>query len=157
MSTPNDRGFALPLAIFALVTMGALVASTLLVGRVEQRIGGATIYREQAAAAAEAGLAKAVGIDPAQLEALAPYAGVPGQAAAFPISTVPGDSSVRYVDTVFRLNETLFLIQSSGQRLDADGHVLATQTLGLFARLVKPADAAVVLRPLRQRAWAQIF
>lgn len=153
----DDRGFALPLAIFALITIGALAAGTLFVGRTEQQMGSGTVYLEQAAAAAEAGLADMASFDPAGLEGLPVYTGSANQVAAFSARIVSGNPSARYADTVVRLNGTLFLVQSTGQRLDPDGHVLATQTLGLFARLVKPADTAVVLRPLRQRAWTQIF
>jgi len=52
-STPNERGIALPLAIFALVVVGGLVSGAMFVGTQEQRIGRNTLRLQQAFASAE--------------------------------------------------------------------------------------------------------
>ena len=44
----NERGIALAVAIFALVVIGALVAGTFFVGRVEHQSGQNTVYAAQA-------------------------------------------------------------------------------------------------------------
>ena len=51
----NRRGMALPLAIFALVIVGALVAGSFFIGWQEQRVGRNTVKLQQAFGAAEAG------------------------------------------------------------------------------------------------------
>jgi hypothetical protein len=48
----DERGIALAVAIFALVVIGALVAGTFFVGRLEQQTGQNTFYVAQAAGAA---------------------------------------------------------------------------------------------------------
>lgn len=154
---PSEQGFALPLALFALVIIGALIAGTFFLGRLEQQAGRATLYLAQAAAAAEAGLVAAESYDPAVLLTLPVQAGAGGPVAAFPTIPVGADPTVRYTDTIARLTSTLFLIQATGQRLDADGHPLATHTLGAFAREIKRADGTSVIRSLRQRSWIQLY
>jgi len=51
----NERGIALPLAIFALVVIGGLVAGAMFVATQEQRIGQNTLRQQTAFTAAEAG------------------------------------------------------------------------------------------------------
>ena len=62
----DEQGMALILAVFGLVVIGALVAGSFFVGRVEQVTGYNTVWASQAGEAAEAGLGYAMSsIDPA--------------------------------------------------------------------------------------------
>lgn len=127
----NRRGIALPMAIFALVIVGVLVAAAFFVGRQEQLVGRNTIRLQQAFAAAEAGAqAQAAAWDPTALNRLpagdtVPFAGM-----------LPG--SGWYRGTVRRLNTLLFLIQSEGFSPDST----ARQRVGLLVRL-RPIELAV--------------
>ena len=64
-------------------------------------------------------------------------------------SGVSGMSTLAYTDSVRRLNNTVFLVRSTGRRLSAGGQVLASQTLVQFVRLAKPTigvNAAVTVQ-----------
>jgi hypothetical protein len=142
----GERGMALALAIFALVVVGALVAGAFLAGSLEQRSGRGTLYSAQAADAAEAGAAETLAAwDARTLNALAP-----GDNAAFP--PVPLGGRTSYRPTVTRLNGQLFLIQSLGTRVNAEGGILARRTVGIVARLVSlgsgPEAALMVGKPV---------
>jgi hypothetical protein len=52
----NERGLALPLAIFALVIVGALVSSAFFIGTQENAVGKNAVSLQQAFQAAEAGV-----------------------------------------------------------------------------------------------------
>jgi hypothetical protein len=58
-------------------------------------------------------------------------------------------STLVYTDSVRRLNNTVFLVRSTGRRVSAGGQVLATQTLAQLVRLAKPTigvNAAVTVQ-----------
>ncbi|MFZ5625016.1 MAG: hypothetical protein ACOY71_11410 [Gemmatimonadota bacterium] len=129
---PGERGVALPIALFALVVIGALVAGTFFTGRLDQRSGANTAFAEQAGAAAEAGLeATIAGWQPATFNALA----ADQDLVLAPVSIGGG---VTYQATLTRLNGQVFLVRSEGRRLAADGTLLARRHVGLIARLTAP-------------------
>jgi hypothetical protein len=138
----------LPLVLFALVVIAALVAGAFASAHLEQRVGRNTLYTVQAAGAAEVGAATVIGAwDTHGLSLLAP-----GQSMVLPTQELPGRSASTL--TVRRLNGQLFLVEAEGVRTDADGRVLARRRLGLVLRL---ADSSTVglppVRPLAHRAW----
>lgn len=146
-----ERGMALPLALFALVVIAALVAGGFTAALLEQRIGRNVLYAVQAAGAAEAGAAIVIGgWDDQGLGLLAP-----GNSAV--LATVPLPGRTAYSPTVSRLNGELFLVRVAGIRGDADGGALARREVGL---LVRVADSAVPgsppVRPLGNRAWVDV-
>jgi hypothetical protein len=152
--TYNERGIALPVALFALIVIGVLVAGNFFAGRLEQRVGQYSVFGEQALEAAEAGVADAmVNADAAGLAALA-VGGAP--TALEPITLTGGISVSRQIT---RLTTALFLIRVTGIRQDAAGGALAVRSLGLIARLnpaaagSEPASPAGPLTPLSERAW----
>ena len=55
----DQRGMALPLALFALVIIAALLAGVFYMGRLEQRTGDNFMARAQASEAAEAEIGRA--------------------------------------------------------------------------------------------------
>jgi hypothetical protein len=144
------RGIALPLALLALVVIGAIVAGGFATALLEQRVGRNTLYAVQAAGAAEAGAVAVVG----EWDGLGLGLLAPGDSAVLPAIPLPGRAS--YSPTVIRLNEELFLVRVAGVRTDAAGEALARREVGL---LVRVADSAVPgappVWPLRNRAWVQ--
>jgi hypothetical protein len=138
----------LPLALFALVVIAALVGGAFTSAYLEQRIGRNTLYAVQAAGAAEAGAAAVVGEwDMHGLTLLGT-----GESRVLPGGALPGHGA--YTPTVRRLNDRLFRVDVEGLRTDAAGRPLARRHLGLVLRL---ADSAAVglppVLPLANRAW----
>jgi hypothetical protein len=143
----NERGIALVLAVFAMVVIGALVAGTVLVGRIEFQSSQAALHAVAAQEAAEAGLVDRIdnwdvmvynemGFGPTN----AIFGGT--------VQLGPAGSNVEYVDRVTRFNQTMFLVESTGRRLGAGGTVLAERTVAGFMRLARPTvsvNAAVTV------------
>ena len=121
----DTRGIALPIAIFALVIIGALVAGAFFIGFQEQRVGRNTIKSQQAFAAAEAGAeAQVAAWVPGNMNSIAV-----GSTTAF-AGTLTG-SNGWYRGGVTRLNGQLFLVRSEG--FDSDS--TARHQVGLLLRL----------------------
>lgn len=147
----RERGAALAVAIFALAVIGLLVAGSFPGGLLEQQSGRNTLFIIQAAEAAEAELENTLVTLPAdQIRAL-----VAGGASLELGQSTPAAGAV-VNRRVSRLTDNLFLIESRGTRVDADGSPLATRKLGLLAMLAPDSLADSVLR-VRQRAWLQLY
>ena len=143
---------ALALALFALVIVGALVAATFFVGRLEQQSGQNTLFAFQAAEAAEAAVSDAI----ASLTEPALQALPVGSTLALP-DIVLGDRAIgRRV--IIRLTGNLFLIRATGRRLDAAGSELAVRVLGSLVKLVPDSiSGSNVVRRVRERSWMQLY
>lgn len=145
----DEQGMALILAVFGLVVIGALVAGSFFVGRVEQISGYNTTWASQAGEAAEAGLGYAMNLDPVTYEAIPVWTSAAPNEYVTSGSGISGVSYVVYTDSVRRLNQTVFVVRSTGRRVSAGGQVLATQTLAQMIRLAKPTvgvNAAVTVQ-----------
>src|SRR5262245_15531792 len=145
----DEQGMALILAVFGLVVIGALVAGSFFVGRVEQISGYNTTWASQAGEAAEAGLGYAMNLDPVTYEAIPVWTSAAPNEYVTSGSGISGISTVVYTDSVRRLNQTVFVVRSTGRRVSAGGQVLATQTLAQMVRLAKPTvgvNAAVTVQ-----------
>jgi hypothetical protein len=145
----SRRGIALPVALFALVVIGALVAGNFFAGRLEQQSGQNSLFTAQAAEAAEAGLAEALSTTTsASIDALV-IGGSPADLGGLTL----GDG-LTVERQVSRLTATLFMIRATGVRQNAAGIPLASRSAGLLVRLVaSPAGLA----PLAERAWVQLY
>jgi hypothetical protein len=120
----DRRGMALPLAIFALVIVGALVAGSFFIGWQEQRVGRNTVKLQQAFGAAEAGAqATVANWNTAVYNALA----IGGTIA---IGGTYGNNGW-FRGEVRRLNDLLFLVRSEGFSRDST----ARQQVGMLVRL----------------------
>lgn len=157
-SPGTERGFALALALFAMVVIGALVSGSFLAGWLEWQAGHHSWFAAQAFEGAQAGLGGALsGTDGVALEAL-----VPGGAAVdlAPVSLAGG---VTVSTQVSRLTPVLYLIRSTGIKRNAGGMALATRSLGMLARMVataSPGEPGVTvprLVPLIERGWVPLF
>jgi hypothetical protein len=146
----DEQGMALILAVFGLVVIGALVAGSFFVGRVEQITGTNTVWASQAGEAAEAGLGYAMSaIDPVTYEAMPVWSPATPNEYVTSGAGISGTTSVVFTDSVRRLNQTVFVVRSTGRRVSAGGQVLASQTLAQMVRLAKPTvgvNAAVTVQ-----------
>jgi hypothetical protein len=148
----NQRGFALALALFSLVVIGALVSGSFFAGRLEQQSGENSIFAAQALQAAEAGLSDVLAnANPAAAESLV-FGGPP-----LDLGVLSLNERVTCSRQIIRLTSTLFLIRSTGTPLNADGRPLASSSLGLIVRIL-PASESVPARfsAIAERAWVQL-
>jgi hypothetical protein len=150
--TAAERGMALPLALLALVVIGALVAGGFAAALLEQPLGRNQLFAGQAEGAAGAGARAVVdGWNDSGRGLLAP-----GDSAVLPAVRLPGGAA--YSPTVSRLNGELFLVWSEGVRGDADGQALARREVGLLLRVADGAGpGSPPVRPLSSRAWTGGF
>jgi hypothetical protein len=111
-----ERGIALPIAIFALVVVGGLVAGALFVATQEQRIGRNTLRQEAAFTAAEAGMQDAV------LNWSPNYQKLSMGGTDSTTATAP-DGRGWYRRTIRRLGPMLFLVASEGFNRDSTSRV----------------------------------
>lgn len=119
----DTRGIALPLAVFALVIVGALVAGAFFIGRQEQAVGRNTVKLQQAFAAAEAGAQGTV----ANWNIDVYNALTNGGTMAIGGNLANG----WYRGDIRRLNDQIFLVRSEGFSRDST----ARQQVGLLVRL----------------------
>ncbi len=128
----SERGIALAIAVFAMVVIGGIVSATFYVGALEQQSGRNTMYSTQAFEASEAGLtATFVNWNSATYNAMAT-----GDTLTLPTVNLTG--GVSYTAALTRLNPNVFLVRSTGSRLDAGGNVLAERTVATLSRLLLP-------------------
>lgn len=121
----NRRGIALPLAIFALVVVGGMVAGTFFVGMQEQRIGRNSVKIQQAFQAAETG---------AQLQAVGWNAMANNQMAVGSTTAFAGqlaNNTGWYRGDLTRLSDLLYLVRSEGFSRDSSSR----SQVGLLLRL----------------------
>jgi len=134
MQVPNiagERGIALAIAVFAMVVIGGLVGATFYVGHLEQRSGRNTMYATQSFEASEAGLTSVLTTWNGSYNSM-----VVGDTMTLPTVNLSG--MVSFTPELTRLNPNLFLIKSTGRRIDAGGNVLAERTVGSLSRLLIP-------------------
>ena len=140
MRTPdlrNERGIALVVAVFALVVIGALVAGTVFVGRLELQSSQSALFAAEAQEAAEAGLNNRMEAWDVLIYNDMAY----GEENAIPGGTVSLGGSAEFTDEVYRFNNNMFVIRSTGRRLGAGGVPLAERTVAGFMRLARPTVA----------------
>ncbi len=133
MRIDNERGFALVVAIFALVVVGALVAGAFFVGMQEQRLGRNAIMNQQAFQAAETGIEAEL----AEWNAVVYNAMAPGDVT--PFGRWLPDSSGWYRGRVRRMNDMVFFIEAEGFSRDSASRA----HLGMLTRL-RPLEIEVL-------------
>lgn len=125
----DERGMALPMAVFALVVIGALVAGIFFTGRIEQRTGTNGAITAQAFETAEAGVAMEL--------ANWNYNGMAVGDTIEVTRTALGGKSA-YQATVEKLSPTTFILQVQGEQFSSttltDENLLSTRNV---ARLLK--------------------
>ncbi|MEO6067015.1 MAG: hypothetical protein ABJB33_03490 [Gemmatimonadota bacterium] len=144
-SPRNERGIALPVAIFALVVIGALVAGVFFTGRIEVRSGENAMSGARATEAAQAGLQMGI---PNVLTIGATL--TDGQTAAG-AKTQLGTTGSYYQDSVTRLNRYMYLLRSYGT-YEVGGVVAGRRTMAMLVKRYMPelqvnAGATVVGTP----------
>lgn len=145
----DARGFGLLLVVVVLAVLGFLSLSAFGIARREFRSAMDVGFAAEAFEAAESGLAAAAsvagGFGSAPLRA--PLAG-PGV----------GGHRTRFATTITRLTGSLVLLQSTGERLDGAGEVLASRVLGMVGKIVPPSGSSPArFRALASRGWVQLY
>jgi hypothetical protein len=135
-SVRNERGIALPVAIFALVVVGALVAGAFFAGNQEQRLAHNAKRVTQSFGIAEVGLAEQVRQwDPLVYNQQPTY---PLDSALVPDTAAPFRTG-SYGGYVYKLNGSLYLMDVTGSDTASRTGVLggggARQRLGLLTRV----------------------
>jgi hypothetical protein len=151
-----ERGIALPIALFALIVIGALVSGNFFAGRLEQQTGQSTLFAAQALEAAEAGLSDAVANSNARVLEALPVGG--SGAVLERLELAPG---IRVDRQLTRLSSNVFLLRATGSRYRPDGVPLGVRSLGLLVRLgaASPDDSSLTppLSALGERAWFHMY
>jgi len=146
----NERGIALVFTVFALVVIGALVAGTFFVSRVEQVTGYNTVWAGQASEAAEAGLTHVnVTVDATTFGSIPVWTPATPNEMVLANKAVQGMPGLVYSTRIRRLNQQLFQITSVGEKRTPGGQVLASQTVAHLVRLAKPTigvNAAITVQ-----------
>lgn len=127
----NDRGMALPVALFALVVIGALVAGIFFTARIEIRSGENAMGGARAFEAAQAGLQMGV----PQVVNLAGALGV--GATAVIAKTQLGTTGSYYEDSVTKLNHYVYLLRSYGT-YEVNNNVTSTRVLAMLVKRYMP-------------------
>ena len=132
----NERGMALPAAIFALVVIGALVAGALFAGTQEQRVAENNRRSGQSFGVAEAGLTEVVRAwNPTTMNQGALY-----PANSLTVAMTPSPSNTgSFGGYVYKLNPDLYLIDITGRDVASRAGLVpgggARQRLGLVTRI----------------------
>lgn len=132
----NERGVALPVAIFALVIMSALLAGTFFAGTQEHRIAENSRYLQQSFGVTEAGAYDVIRTWKPQIQnAVGIY---PADSARVNQTTAPSRTG-SYGGYVYKLNRNLYLVDITGSdtmsragRLYGGG---ARQRIGVLVRI----------------------
>ena len=135
-SMRNERGMALPVAIFALVVIGALVAGALFAGTQEQRVAENVRRSNQSFGVADAGAAEVIrGWVPATRNQ-GPVYPLGTQAVA---TTASPAGTGSYNGSIYKLNNNLYLIDMTGKDQISAGAGIpgggARQRVGQIARI----------------------
>lgn len=142
----GTRGVALPVALFALVVIGALVGGVFFTARLELRGGESSMAAAMATEAAQAGLA--VGA-PATLSMVGDSADGKSVVGA---RTRIGTTGSFYTVTATKLNRYVYLVRSLGEYEGRSGTVVSERTMGQIVKRYMPelevnAGATVVGTP----------
>lgn len=133
MDLRNERGIALPIVIFTMVVIGAIVAGTFFLARQEARTGDNTLASATAAEAAEAGVAQVIANwSPATFNGIAV-----GDSMVLATSSLGGNAS--YTPTLSRLSPQIFLVRAVGRYQTAGVPPRSQRKVGVLARLDIPA------------------
>ena len=147
---PDERGMALATVIIALVVIGALVASALMVGLQEQRMGESTRWLRRSSGVVEGGINEILRGWNAQStnSSMTIY---PAAGSTQPVAQTASPSGTGvYAGTVYKLTEQIYLLDVTARdsatlagRVRGDG---ARQRLGLITRtLPLPVDVQAAM------------
>jgi hypothetical protein len=126
----DERGVALPVALFALVVIGALVAGIFFTARIEIRSGENAMGGARAMEAAQAGLQMGYP------QVITAGATTDGQTVGLGKVQL-GTSGSYYEDSVTRLNNYMYLLRSFGT-YEVGGNVTSTRVVAMLIKRYMP-------------------
>jgi hypothetical protein len=127
----NDRGMALPVALFALVVIGALVAGIFFTARIEIRSGENAMAGARAMEAAQAGLQMGAS------QVILLVGGSPVGTTGGIAKTQLGTTGSYYTDSITKLNNFMFLLRSYGT-YEVNGNVTSTRVVAMLIKRYMP-------------------
>ena len=144
----DQRGIALPTALFALVVIGALVGGIFFTARIEIKSGENTMSGARATEAAQGGLMMGY----PQVLSLAAAGALTDGASYTGTRTQIGTSASYYQLTVTQLNRYMYLLRSTGEYEGRSGVVSSRRTVAQLIKRYMPelnlqAGATVVGTP----------
>lgn len=128
----DERGIALPLALGSIMVIGAIIAGTFFIARLELQSGDNSLRAVQALGASEAGIDRVL----ANWSTSSYNSMAAGSSLA--LGTVAMGGSLFHTDSLARLSNNLYLITSVGERRSLSGRTLARNSLGRYVRLDLP-------------------
>jgi hypothetical protein len=144
-SRPTERGVILPLVLFALAVLGALLGTLLTAAQMERAGGDAGLYASQAFAAAESGtvIRMAAGRG-GSVDSLPP-----GATFGYPSESL--GEGIYHTDSLTRIGGPIYLLRVAGERRNGEGRTLARFEQGVLVR-AKGANFGA----LSERSWGAI-
>ena len=143
-------GFALALAIAAMVVIGTLIGGVFFAATQEYRLGRNALLQARALTAAELGLHAAITPAPVGKWDKLVFASLPVGATAPPVELLPGDGSVDTV-RITRLRDASFLVVSEGRagsERGARARRRIASVISLAVPAIQPRGALTVRGPL---------
>lgn len=150
MADPGRRGFAVLLALFAMILFGAIATAMVFAAGASTRASGTMLGSSRSLSAAESAAWTSI----AAFDWQAAMQMLPGQflqvqqSGGSPYSTV----------SIVRLDSTCFFVQASAGTLSGSaGNARFTRRVGLTIEVIR--DSTGVVRPVRvpERSWVELF
>ncbi len=145
----NQRGFALLIAIAALLVLGIVATTGVTLAMLEAALGRGAMAEAKARGAADASLAEGFqGWSPG----IIPFA--PGDSVVLPLASLPGALKGRLV--LHALGGPIFALRGTGEALGPGGVVLARSRVELLIRLDSAGPDSLVYPRSITRGWRPI-
>jgi type II secretory pathway pseudopilin PulG len=146
-SRSNRNGFVLVGVLLAIVLIGALVAGALFAVTEDTRAGATGVARDVALIAAESAIGMTMRDRPADLPVVIGTAGTTA-------SRVEG-SGVPVIVYITRLDSALYwVVADVVADPDRSG---ARRRIGIIVRSVQAPDGSIIIDPISERWWAELF
>jgi type II secretory pathway pseudopilin PulG len=146
-SKSNHDGFVLVAALLAIVLIGALVAGALFAATEETKAGATGVARDMALIAAESAIGITIRDRAADLPAVIGTAGTTSS-----LVDSPGAPAIVYIT---RLDSTIYWIVADV--VANPDHSGARRRIGVVVMSARAPDGSIVIDPISERWWAELF
>jgi hypothetical protein len=146
-STSNRAGFVLVAALLAIVLIGALAAGALFVATEDTKAGATGVARDVALIGAESAIGITMRDRAADLPAVIGTAGMTSSRV-----DGPGAPAIVYIT---RLDSTIYwIVADVAANPDHSG---ARRRIGVVVMSAQAPDGSIVIDPISERWWAELF